>query len=427
MVTKEILKQILISNQEDIVNYKVFPRSLPTDEFQCRVFTGVRRCGKSYMLYQKIQELLSSGHTWKEMLYVNFEDDRLGEFAAGDFNLILEAHSEMYGVRPMIFLDEPQIINGWDKFARRLADRKFFVWITGSNAKMLSSEVMGVLGGRYLPTEVYPFGFAEFLDFKSVNHDEISLLGTESRSRVVRFWSEYLSWGGLPEALGLDVKRNYISSTLQKIYLSDIAARNRIGNTSLLRLLVKKLAENVGQPISYNRLAHTLSSVAGKISMPTVSKYIDYCEDACLCLRLRNITSRFSEKESHCKYYFIDNGILNLFLFSGETKLLENVVALALFKKYGYDKENDRVFFYGSNVEVDFYVPEDELAVQVSYSVDKSSETLLRETDALTKLPSRYPCKRRLILTNEDSGTIEDEFGIIEKMPVWQWLLLLYA
>lgn len=423
MVTKDTIKQVLASNQKDVENYKVVPRTLPTDDFPCYVFVGVRRAGKSFLLYHKMQQLLATGHNWDEMLYLSFEDDRLTQFDVSDFALILEAHAEMYGKRPMLFLDEVQNISGWEKFARRLADAKYSVWITGSNAKMLSSEVMTTLGGRYLSMEVYPYSFKEFLDVEKVPYDDVSLLATESRAAVLRAWQEYLSWGGLPESVGLVVKRNYLSSTFQKIYLGDISSRNKIANPPLLRLLLKKLAESVCQPVSYNRLAHILSSVSGKITMPTVNKYIEYSESAWLILRLRNVSAPFAEKETSCKYYFIDNGVLNLFLFGGETMLLENVVALALFRKYGHDADNERVFFYNEKVEVDFYVSDDGLAIQVSYSMTQSPETFDREVNALKKLPNVLSCRQRLVLTNDEYGKVEDDYGTIEIMPVWKWLL----
>jgi predicted AAA+ superfamily ATPase len=423
MINKLSLKQILASNQKEVENYAVVPRELPSDDFPRRVFIGVRRAGKSFMLYQMMQQLLGAGHGWDEMLYLNFEDDRLEEFTVKDFDLILDCHAEMYGKRPMLFLDEVQNIPGWEKFARRLADTKYKVWITGSNAKMLSSEIMTTLGGRYLTTEVYPYNFQEYLNALNVPYDELSLLAAESRAKVLHEWHEYLLWGGLPETVGLSVKRNYLSSTFQKIYLGDIVSRNKIANSSLLRLMLKKLAENVGNPISYNRLANVLSSVSGKISMPTVARYVDFSESAWLLLRLRNVNATFADKETSCKYYFIDNGVLNLFLLAGDTALLENLVALSLFRKYGHDHDNERVFFYNDKVEVDFYVPDDQLAIQVSYSITQSPETYAREVDALKKLPNVFTCKRRLILTYDESDTITDTFGTIEVMPLWRWLL----
>lgn len=417
------LKQILASNQKDVERYEVMPRELPADDFPRHVFVGVRRAGKSFMLYQKMQQLLASGHGWDEMLYLNFEDDRLDNFTTEDFELILECHAEMYGKRPILFLDELQNVERWEKFARRLADSKYQVWITGSNARMLSSEIMTTLGGRYLTTEVYPYSFREYIRALDIPCDETALLATESRGTVLRAWNEYLLWGGLPEAVGLPVKRNYLSSTFQKIYLGDISSRNKIANPALLRLMLKRLAENVGQPVSYNRLAGVLSTVSGKISMPTVSKYIEYCEAAWLLLRLRNVSAPFADKETSCKYYFVDNGVLNLFLLDGKTALLENIVALSLFRKYGQDTDNERIFFYNEKVEVDFYIPEDKLAIQVSYSIAKSAETYAREVDALKKLPKVLPCERRLILTYEEEDTITDEWGNIEIIPLWKWLL----
>ena len=423
MITKDILKQVLVSNQKDVERYQLVHRELPSDDFPCHVLMGVRRAGKSFMLFQKMQEMLAGGHGWDEMLYLNFEDDRLALFEVSDFNLILEAHAEMYGKRPMLFLDEVQVIDGWEKFARRVADTKYSVWITGSNAKMLSSEVMTTLGGRYLSTEVYPYSFQEYLAVEGVPYDSMSLLGTESRAAVTRTWNEYMSWGGLPESVKLPVKRSYLSSTFQKIYLGDICSRNKISNPLLLQLMLKKLAESICQPVSYNRLSHVLSSVSGKITMPTVSKYIECCEQAWLLLRLRNVSAPFAEKETACKYYFVDNGVVNLFLLSGEPLLLENTVALALFRRYGHDSSHERVFFYNDKVEVDFYVPEDELAIQVSYSMAQSADTFHREVTALKKLPNVLPCRRRLVLTNDESGQVDDEYGTIEIMPVWKWLL----
>ena len=150
--------------------------------------------------------------------------------------------------------------------------------------------------------------------------------------------------------------------------------------------------------------------------------YIEYSEAAWLVLRLRNIASSFAERETSCKYYFVDNGILNLFLIGGETMLLENAVALALFRKYGHEQDNERVFFYNDKVEVDFYVPEEELAIQVSYSMLQSPDTFNREVTALKRLPNVLSCRRRLVLTNDESAEIEDEYGKIEIMPVWKWL-----
>ena len=165
-----------------------------------------------------------------------------------------------------------------------------------------------------------------------------------------------------------------------------------------------------------------MSSVGGKLSLATTIKYVEYCEEAWLLLRLRNYASALADKESNCKYYFIDTGILGLFLIDKDTILLENMVALSLFRKYGHDEDNERVFFYNANVEVDFYVPEDELAIQVSYSI-ADLETEKREKEPLEKLPNVHPCRRRIIITYDEEGTLTDKHSTIEVIPCWKWLL----
>ena len=421
-ITRNTLKQVMLDNQKDVELYDIFPRHYDLDSFPLMILVGVRRSGKSFLLFQKMRQLLAEGKRWDEMLYLDFEDTRLEGFSGDDFNLILECHQEMYGKRPMLFLDEIQNVDGWQKFARNLADKKYSVFITGSNAKMLSKDIMSALGGRYLPVEVYPFSFKEYLSYTDVAYDDLALTATESKARFMKAYGEHFTWGGLPESIKLPVKRNYLSSVFQKIYLGDIVQRNGISNPRLLQLMIRKIAESVMQPVSYNRISKILSSVSGKISVPTVSNYIGYSEDAWLLLRLRNIASSFSDKESICKYYFIDNGLLSLQLMDAETILLENMVALSLFHKYGHDEDNERVFFYNVNVEVDFYVPEDELAIQVSYSI-ADPETEKREKEPLEKLPNVHPCRRRIIITYDEEGTLADKHGTIEVIPCWKWLL----
>ena len=421
-INRNTIKEVIHSSKVDIERYDIIPRNVSLEEFPLQIVVGVRRCGKSFVLYQEIYKQVEAGHSWDEIMYIDFEDQRLSGFTATDFPLLLECHAELYGTRPILFLDEIQNIDGWEQFARNLADRKYTVFITGSNAKMLSREIMGQLGGRYLSAEVYPLSFREYLVFKGVAHDEKALLTTEGRALVMKAYEEYFRWGGLPEAVNLPVKRSYLSSLYQRIYIGDIVTRNKVSNPKLLQLMLRKMAESVMQPISYNRISKILSSVGGKVSVPTVSNYVGFAEDAWLILRLRNIASAFSEKETVCKYYFIDNGLLSLQLLGADTILMENMVALALFRRYGHDAENERVFFYNDNVEVDFYVPEDELAIQVSYSIADDT-TRTRETDALTRLPRVHPCKRRIILTYDEETLIEDEQGTIEVVPCWKWLL----
>lgn len=416
---KQILKSIMLDNQKDIQQYEVFKRDFEFEEFGNYVFVGIRRAGKSFLLYQRMQQLLAEGIGWDSMLYVNFEDERLIGMQSSDLNLIIEAHLEMYGKRPILFLDEIQNVDGWEKFVRRLADTKYRVYVTGSNAKMLSSDVQTTLGARYIIINVYPYSFKEFLNVHQTKFDELALLATETRAIVMNRFIDYFYNGGFPEGALLKAKRNYLTSVYQKIYLGDIASRNGIGNTFGLKVMIKKLAESVRQPMSFNRIANVVSTTGSKLSTSSAIKYMEYAESAWLILRINNIAAKLAEKESNCKYYFTDNGILNLFLIDGNTSLLENLVAISLIRKFGTE---DSVFFYNKGIEVDFYIPNEEWAIQVSYSI-KDPDTRCRETEALLKIKNALPCKRFSIITFDEEETILIGDTTIEVISVWKWLL----
>lgn len=413
----QILKSVIYDNQHEIEKQQVVPRNFIFEDFGNYVLVGIRRAGKSFLLYQRIQQLLREGIGWNRILYINFEDERLSGMTAMDLNLLLETHLEMYGLEPMLFLDEIQVVEGWEKFARRMADNKYRTYITGSNAQMLSGEIMTTLGGRYIPVDVYPYGFKEFLDVVGVSHEEPDYLSTAGRAAIVNRFNDYYHHGGFPETVTLPVKRDYLNSVYQKIYYNDIAQRNGIVNLGGLRLMIKKMAESVQQPLSFNRIANTLSSAGRKISVNSVAKYVDNAQQAWLISPVSNIASRMSDRESTRKYYFTDNGLLDLFLVNQDTALLENMVAVELFRRYGRD---DEVFFFKREAEIDFYVPEAELAIQVSFSL-KDDTTRRRELSAFKCLPSRLPCHRRLILTYNEEETVEFENFTVEVLPVWKW------
>lgn len=417
---RDSIKQIILDNQHEIPNYEVNPRNFIFEEFGNYVLVGIRRAGKSFLLYQQIQKLLNTGKDWSDMLYINFEDERLVGMKTEDLNLLLEVHMELYNKRPILFLDEIQNIDGWEKFARRLADSKYRVYITGSNAKMLSADVQTTLGGRYLTIEVYPYDFKEFLRANNTIVDEKTFLSTVSRANIFRLFEDYFNYGGFPEGAQLSTKRNYLTSVYQKIYLGDIAARNKINNNFALRLMFKKMAESIKQPLSFTRISKIISSAGAKIGTQTVINYIDYAKDAWLLASIKNIASKIVDKESNPKYYFIDNGILSLLLLNTNTSLLENLVAINLLRKYGRD---DAVFFYNKNVEVDFYIPDEEIAIQVCYNLNSENDTYEREINALLKLKNILPCKRMIVITKDEERIIKLNGITIEVIPIYQWLL----
>lgn len=409
-----------MENRKEVELQHVVPRNFQMEDFANYVLIGVRRAGKSFMLYQQIQQNLKRGITWDSMLYINFEDERLMGMTAQELNLILEVHGMMSKERPILFLDEIQNINGWEKFARRLADNKYRVYITGSNAKMLGSDVATTLGGRYITKHIMPYSFPEFLQANEVSYDSNTLATTFGRAEVQRHFTNYFRFGGFPEGARLASKRDYINSVYQKIYLGDIASRNKIENQFSLRVLFRKLAESVKQPISFTRLTNIIASTGAKLSKPTLINYLEYSKDAFLVYPIKNIADNLTQRETNPKYYFVDNGIISILALDVDTSLLENMVAMELLRRYGLEEQ---VFFYNKNVEVDFYIPDAATAIQVSYNPKKSDETWERESTALIKLSKVLDCKRLIILTYELEENIELKGLNIEVIPVWKWLL----
>ena len=413
-VSKEVIKQCLISKQREVDEAEIVPRPVSFEENGNYVIVGVRHAGKSYLLYQRVRQLQAAGKGWDEILFVNFEDERLAEFQTDDFNSLLEAHLELYGKKPVVFLDEVQNIDHWDKFVRRLADAKYKVYVTGSNAKMLSKEVATTLGGRFFIYDAYPYSFREYLAAQQVNLEQHWMYDTVQRSQVKRHLNDYFYYGGLPEILSFQNKRSMLSSLYQKIYLGDICARNNIKSNRVLNILIKKMAESVKQPLSFNRLKNVIVATGAPISVPTTIDYVDYASDSWLILPMENEVGKLTEKEMQKKYYFVDNGLLNLFLMNSETSLLENMVAVELCRRFG----KNNVFFLNAEKEIDFIVPDQKLALQVSYTI-KEEATYNREVQPLVKYAKAHPDWQCLLIAYDEESTAEG----IPVVPVWKWLM----
>lgn len=415
---KEILKNVIYDQHELIRNFKIVERNYEFDMRANYVVVGMRRAGKSTLLYKIVQDLVNSGADWNQIIYINFEDDRLSEFTAKDFNDILEVHAEMSDKKGWFFLDEIQNIDGWEKFARRMADSKEHIFITGSNAKMLSHEIEKKLGGRYLSKYVTPYNFEEFLKAKGIDYDANLLYTTKGRGKIKRLFAEYFTYGGFPESLSYSNKREYVSSIYQKILLGDIASRNEIRNPIGLKILMKKIAESVKDEISYSKLHNILKTIGVKISKDVVIDYTSYAKSSYVIFSVHNYFSKFVDKETIPRYYFNDNGILNLFLSDEEPRLLENLVALTLKNKY----PQDLYYLKSPKLDVDFFVPKIKTVYQVAYSLKNISND--RETNSLIEARKTVKGVKHLVILTYSEEKKLDIGGIeIDVVPVWKWLL----
>ncbi len=415
-----IIKRVVLDQNEVIKNADIIDRDYFFEKDLNYILVGLRRAGKSTLLYKMVRDLIDNGCDWSQIIYINFEDDRLLGFATEDFNDIVEtAHEIADGKTVYYFFDEIQNVEGWEHFARRLADQKVHVQITGSNAKMLSSEMASTLGGRYIPKMIMPFSFAEVLDYKKIAHDESALLTTSKNAKILRAREEYISDGGFPEIQLLVNKREYIKTVYEKVLLGDIVEREKVLNKLALRLMMKKIAETVMNEVSYTTLAGNVKAVGVKTSTDSIIEYSSYAENAYLLFKTKNYVSKFAEKEGKPRFYFFDNGLLSLFLIDKKSALLENTVAVYLKRL-----KDENVYYYKSSstgVDIDFYLPEDNTAIQVAYSLGEAEE---REVKNLIVFAERTKEKQRLmIVTYEEEKILERDGYTIEVIPVHKFLL----
>ena len=420
-MNRDILKQIVAEQKEMYLSNPLVPRQYPLEQNVNYCFVGIRQTGKSYMMFQQIKQLQDSGVPLSQILYVNFEDERLLEANTSDLNTLLEIGLETAGAdhKPYLFFDEMQNIPGWEKFVRRMADMKYRISITGSNSKMLSNEIASTLGGRFVIMKIYPYSFSEYLLAKGRAVDDRNVLTTKNRADIINLYNEYVTYGAFPELVSITNKRIYLSSLYQTVYVGDIMTRNNISNDFAVRLILKKIAESVSKPLSFSRLANILKSAGASIGKQTVINYVGYMMDSYLIFSLPNYAAKLVEKETQPKYYFMDTGLLGLMLLNCESAQLENLVAIELIRRYGVDN----VYYFESNVEIDFYVPSEKLAIQVSMQILDDMDTRDRETRAFTKLANYIQDARCLIITNSEETSLTCDGIDIEVIPAWKWLL----
>lgn len=421
-MNRDTLKQIMIDQKETYLNNTIITRQYLLEENVNYCFVGIRRTGKSYLMYQQIKQLESKGVPLSQIVYVNFEDERLLEIKVTDLNTILEIGLEMSGSanKPYLFLDEIQNINGWEKFVRRIADMKYRINITGSNSKMLSSEIASTLGGRFIIMNVYPYSFTEYLTANHREKNYLDVISTQDRADVLSLYNEYVTFGAFPELVDIKNKRAFLSSIYQTIYLGDIITRNKISNDFAIKLILKKIAESVTKPLSFSRLTNILKSTGMAIGKQTVINYVGYMTDSYLLFTLQNYAAKLVDKETSPKYYFMDTGLLGLMLLDSKSAQLENLVAIELIRRYGVEN----VFFFENNVEIDFYIPSERLAIQVSLQVLDDIDTKERETRAFAKLNNFIPDSKCILIANSEETNLEYDGIDIEVIPIWKWLLM---
>jgi len=385
-------------------------REIDFDKFlktkQITVISGVRRSGKSTLLRQISKKL-------SDFYYINFDDERLINFKVEDFNNLLIVWQKQFASKN-ILVDKIQNVQFWERFVRRIHDEGYKIFITGSNAKLLSSELSTHLTGRYFKIELYPFSFKETLLFRHVN---LAKLTSKIKATIFKFFDNYLKNGGFPEYLKhQDVE--FIKRTYEDIVYRDIITRFGIRETKPFRQLANFLFTNFTKEANYN----SLSNILGIKSAISVKNYIGFLEESYLVFELyRYDFSLKKQMASNKKIYIIDNGVRNnvAFYFSEDRgRLLENTVFLEL-KRRGCE-----IYYYKEKNECDFIIKEKDKiveAIQVTQKINHSNEK--REIDGLLSAMEQFSLKEGVLLTESEEEERKIGKKVIKFVPLWKWLL----
>ncbi|MCK5784140.1 MAG: ATP-binding protein [Desulfobacterales bacterium] len=394
------------------------------------VVIGMRRAGKTWFCFQKIVELLAAGTQKEEILYLNFEDDRLLEFTVKNFQDVLDVYYGKYpehrNTRCYFFFDEIQRIDQWEMFIRRLLDTENVqVYLTGSSSKLLSTEIATSLRGRSFPVEIFPFSFQEFLRYHNLFTDRPKTFGAKTTSKLRKATKNYLEIGGFPEVqrlkpdLRIEILQGYISSVLFK----DVIERHHVSNVTALKYLVRYIMNSSGGKFSVNKFYNTLKSMSVKCTKNSLYEYLDHLTDAFVFSKVP-IHSR-SEKSrliNPVKIYAIDPGLLSAMTFRNSSDygpFLENMVFMHL-RRQGYDVEYVTT---KGGYETDFFARHkltgDVELIQVCWDM-ANKKTFERELRGIRSAMDELSICSGTIVTWDDEALIDNE---IHAVPVWKWLL----
>ncbi|MFH0925120.1 MAG: ATP-binding protein [bacterium] len=426
---KEIIKEIIRDFQIrelPTVNKRIV--TLPLDAGKIITITGVRRCGKTYLMYDAVKRLLEKGMNKENIVYINFEDERL-EFKTEELDIILQAYREMYPdtlIKDVyFFFDEVQNVVGWEKFIRRIAESlSNNIFITGSNARLLSSEIATALRGRSINYEIFPLTFREYLDFLKADTD---LYNPTAKAKIIRHFKNFLLNGGFPEILHL--KKEIGDKILQEYFnvmiYRDIVERFNLTNLPALKYFMKRVFESVTNPLSVNKIYNELKSRGYKIGKNMLYEFLEAAEAVYLALPLKKYSSSILKEElSEKKIYCIDNGLLNSISYNfknGFGKLLENLVFLEL-KKTGKN-----IRFIKNGRECDFIIiekDEKKQLIQISYTLS-DRDTKKREVTSLTLICKSLGINMGTILTYDEEMEIIENDVKIQVLPVYRFLFQL--
>lgn len=416
-MNKERLKEIMF-DQKDVFNNRkrLIHRNIELSKYiatsQVVIISGIRRCGKSSLLFliKEEMKLEESGYC-----YFNFDDERI----ITDITIlenIFNLHLEVYGKEPVLFLDEIQNIANWEKFVNRMYEKGIKVFVTGSNAKLLSSEISTSLTGRNKLIELYPFSFSEYLRFIGKNYN-LERIASTTKSLLLKDFNNYMATGGFP----LVLKENdteLINAYFQDILYRDIISRYRITQVNEIKQIGLYFASNIGKLFSYS----TLQQISGVKSLSSIKDYLYYYEQSYLFFYLKKYDYSVKKQIMNPKkVYTIDPAFahrLGVHFSENKGRILENIVYIELLRR------GKEVYYHSGKNECDFLVKEGldiVQAIQVVYQLEESNQE--REYLGLQEAMQNYHIEQGLLITFYSEGNFNTSYDKIKVIPIWEWLL----
>lgn len=415
MVTKELLRQVIYEQRALVGEPAVEREALQqqTDYLEITVVTGVRRCGKSVLMQQ-----IKAGRSEQDFSLV-FDDDRLLHFTVDDFQTLCEVFVEDFGPQHTYYLDEVQLISGWERFVERLYRQCDKVYVAGSNAFMLSREMGTLLTGRHMTMELYPMSLSEYAVLKNISWAPQDFYTTTGKAKLLNMQSGYLKDGGFPQYLSTGNPR-YLKELYNDIIYRDIVVRHKLPSDRQIREVAYYLASNFTHRITYNGLAQA----AGIKSSETANVYVGYLEEAYLVGVVRKYDYKVGEQQkSPKKVYFIDNGLvgqIGLGFSQNNGARLENAIYLEL------KRRGEELFYFYDKSECDFIVYQEHnitFAYQVTISLSDAA-TRQREERGLVAAMDAFHLTEGYIITQDEyeEKTLPDG-RIIHIVPFYRWAL----
>ena len=431
-MVKDVIK-FIIANKQSEMPFNLIERDIkiPTEENKIITIPGIRRCGKTTMMELAVNQLLKDGVSKTRILWIGFDDERLAGMSTDELDDIISSYMEMFPEisinETYMFFDEIQLIKDWEYFVLRLYKSYCkHIFVCGSNATMLSTEVVSALRGYPLEYKTFPLSFHEYLRFSGI--DGTSHLESDI-AKIKAAFDDYNNFGGFPEVTlaksesrKIELLQNYFTAMLYR----DLVEHYKISNVSVVNYFIKRLLANIPKPTSINKIFNDLKSQGFKVSKNDLYLWSDYICNIFLFLRIPKYSKSLAQRQSGLKkYYCMDNGIHSSILLpqsnDNGTKL-ENTIFLQLCRIRSSVEE---IYYFQDGKECDFVLEDRgkiKNLIQVSWSIN-NSETKEREVSGLLKASQATNCDDITIITHDEEATLRHGDKSIKVVPAWKWLL----